>query len=82
MCIDLATLPVYYNVVTRLCDSAGTALITRYERLPDTPYAMQARVAAVEAMYAGRTVPVTVTIESQIDWDKIAPDVQAQLFLA
>lgn len=26
--IDLATLPMFYEVVTRLCDSAGTELFT------------------------------------------------------
>jgi len=72
--IDLSTLPVFYEVVTRLRDASGEIIRCRHERLPDTPYAMQKRVAEVDAMYAGRHLgayTATVTIETQIDWDAV-----------
>ena len=71
--LDLATLPVFYEVVTRLLHN-GETVRSRHERLPDSPYAMQKRVAEVDAMYAGRNLgayTVSVTIETQIDWDAI-----------
>lgn len=79
---DLAVPPTYYEVVTRLRDASGACLTYRAERLPATPYAMAARIAAVEAMYAGRDLrpnTVTVTVEQRIDWDQIPADVQDQL---